>query len=289
MLTQQLVDALLIGGVYAAVGVGFSLIYGVMNIINLAHGSLIMMGAYTTYQMFVSFQLNPFLSIPLAMVIWFVIGYALQRFVLNRVIATGVLMSMILTYGVELILLNVALLLWGADYRTINLPYSNASLSWDGLAIPVLHLAAFGAGLALTALLYLYLTRTRMGRAIQATALNREAARMVGVRVDHVYGVTYGLAAALAAAAGSLLAAVYTITPGMENDYLGKAFVIAVLGGLGNVWGAIVGGLVLALAEGLGVATLGPSYQLATGFFIFVLVLVIRPHGLVGKRFYAEL
>ena len=112
---------------------------------------------------------------------------------------------------------------------------------------------------------------------------------MVGVRVNHIYGLTYGIAAALAAAAGSLLAATYTITPSMEGDYLGKAFVIAVLGGLGNAWGAVVGGLALAVAEGLGITVLGPSWRLATGFFIFVLVLIFRPFGLVGRRFYAEL
>ena len=260
-----------------------------MNIINLAHGSMIMMGAYTTYSLFRIAGIDPFLSIPISVAIFFLVGFMAQKYIVNRIMMTSVLMSMLMTYGFELILVNFVLVVWKGDYRSVITGYSQAAFVLGDVVIPYVRVAIFIVGFLLTLLLYLFMTYTKTGNAIRATALDKEAALLVGVDIKRVYALTYGIASALAAAAGSLLPVVYTISPAMEGPLLGKAFIIAVLGGLGNTTGAIVGGLTLAIAESLGVVLLGPSYQVAVGFFMFLLVLVFRPHGLVGKKFYAEL
>ena len=288
-MAQNLINALLLGGIYALIGVGFSLIYGVMNIINLAHGAFIMLAAYVTFWLFTLYGIDPFASILVTMLIFFVIGFLIQKYVINLIIKSSALMTMILTYGFELLAVNVALYLWNADYRAVTPSYSGLGLNLNGIIIPYIKLGIFITAALLTILLYIFMHRTRTGNAIQATSLNKDAARLVGVDIGHIYAVTYGISAALAAAAGSLIAAVYTISPSMEGPFLGKAFVIAVLGGLGNISGAIIGGIVLALAETFGVVVFGAAYQQIVGYVLFLLVLIFRPHGLVGKRFFSEI
>ncbi|MCL5264246.1 MAG: branched-chain amino acid ABC transporter permease [Chloroflexi bacterium] len=286
---QQLVNALLLGGIYALVGVGFSLIYGVMNIINLAHGALIMLAAYTTFWVFQLYGVDPFASIVISMALFFVIGFILQKYIVNRVVGQNVLMTMVLTYGFELIAVNFALYFWHADYRAVNPTYAGTGLEIGDVVVPYIKLGILTVAIVLTSLLYLFMTRTKIGNAIQATSLNKDAAQLVGIDIQYIYSFTYGLSAALAAAAGTLIAIVYTVTPSMEGGFLGKAFVIAILGGLGNSLGAIVGGVVLALAETFGVVVFGAAYQQIVGYVIFLLVLIVRPCGLVGRRFFSEL
>jgi branched-chain amino acid transport system permease protein len=286
---QELLNAVLIGGIYASIGIGFSLVYGVMNLLNLAHGAVIMLAGYVTFWLFTAAGLDPFLSIPVTMAVFFAVGYGLQRFLINRILGASVFMSLILTYGIDLVIVNVVLLVWKTDLLAVTPAYAGASWAVAGLVISKIRLAIFAMSAALTALMVVFLDFTRIGSAIRAAALDREAAELVGVDTPHVYAVTYGLSSALAAASGSMLATIYTLTPTLDGVYLGKAFVVAVLGGLGNISGAVVGGLVLAFAESLGVVLLGPSYQEVIGFGIFLVVLVVRPYGLVGRRFYAEI
>lgn len=288
MSPQVLVNGLLLGGIYAAVGVGFSLTWGVLNIINIAHGAMVMLGAYITFLLFSSFGVDPFLSIPASMLVLFLLGYALQRVLINRVIPHGVFMTLVLTFGLSLFLIDLALLLFSSDYRSVTPSYAGSGLSVGGVIVPYQRLGAFLISILIVALLNVYLGRSKTGRAIRATALNRQAAQLVGVDIARIYAVTFGIGAALAGAAGSLLAVTITITPFMGNVFIGKAFVIATLGGLGTVQGALIGGLVLGLAESLGAALIGPSYQQAIGFGILLLVLILRPEGIMGKQFFAE-
>lgn len=285
---QSLVNGLLLGGVYACVGIGFSLVWGVTNVINLAHGALIMLGAYVTFWAYRGLGLDPFLSLPLAMVVLGALGYAIQRYLVNFVVKSGVFMTLILTFGVQLILIDTALLLFSGDYRAVTPSYSGAGFEAGPVVLPYIRLAIFGVGLLLTLGLHLFMTRTRTGNAIRATALNKDAALLVGVDIGRIYAVTYALGAALAGAAGALLSTLYTITPVMGQPLLGKAFVIACLGGLGTMWGSLVGGLILGIAETAGASIIGPAYQQAISFGLLVLILVIRPEGIVGKKFYAE-
>lgn len=288
MSAQVIVNGLLLGAIYAAVGVGFSLTWGVLNIINIAHGATVMLGAYVTWWLFTSFGLDPFLSLPISMAATFVLGYVLQRYLINRVIPHGVFMTLVLTFGISLLLIDLALIAFTGDYRSVTPWYAGAGFNLGGVIVPYQRLGVFVTSLLLVAGLNALLNSTKLGRAIRATALNRQAAQLTGVDIYRIYAITFGIGAAMAGAAGSLLSATQTITPVMGNTFIGKSFVIATLGGLGTVQGALVGGLVLGLVESLGSALIGPSYQQAIGYAILVLVLVFRPEGIMGRQFFAE-
>lgn len=285
---QSLVNGILLGGVYACVGLGFSLVWGVTNVINLAHGVMITLGAYVTFLAYHQFRLDPFLSLPLAMLAMAGLGWVVQRYLVNFVVKSGVFMTLILTFGLQLVLIDSALFLFSADYRAVTPSYGGTGFEVGTVVVPYTRLAIFGISLGLTYLLHLFMTRTRTGSAIRATALNKDAAQLVGVDIGRIYAVTFALGAALAGAAGSLLSTLYTITPVMGQPLLGKSFVIACLGGLGTMWGSLIGGLILGLAETVGAATIGPAYQQAISFGLLVLILAVRPEGIVGKKFFAE-
>jgi branched-chain amino acid transport system permease protein len=288
MSPQVIVNGLLLGGLYAAVGVGFSLVWGVMNVINITHGSFLMLGAYVSYWLFRLYHVDPFLSLPAVMLLMFGLGYLLQRYIVNAVVKTGVFMTLIITYGMNLFFVNLALLLWKGDYRSVTPEYAGTGLQIGGLIIPYIRLVAAVLAVVLTLLLQLFLSRTRVGNAILATALNKNAAQLVGIPIGRIYAITYGIGAALAGAAGALMSAIYVITPFMGEPFIGKAFVVACLGGLGTATGAILGGVVLGLAETIGGAIVGPSYQEAISFIVLVLILIVRPEGIIGRRFFAE-
>lgn len=289
MSLQTIVNGLLLGGMYAAVGVGFSLVWGVMNVINIAHGAMIMLGAYTTYWMSRLLGIDPLLTVPVSLLLFFGIGYLIQKNVINFVVKTGVFMTLILTYGLNIFLINVAYVLWKGDYRSLSTAYAGQGIDLGGVVIiPYGRLLIAAIALLVTYLLHLFLTKTKTGNAIRATALNKEAAQLVGINIGRIYGITYGLGSGLAAVAGSLMSSVFVITPVMGQPFIGKAFAIACLGGLGTMMGAVVGGLVLGLAETIGAAIIGPSFQNAIGFAVLVLILVLRPEGIMGKQFFAE-
>jgi branched-chain amino acid transport system permease protein len=287
-MSQAIVNGILLGGVYTCVGVGFSLLYGVMNVLNLAHGAFGMLGGYVTYWMFTLTGLDPFVSLPVSMAALFALGYLLQRYVLSRLSGANVFMLMLLTFGLSLILANVALSLWSADPRGIRQSYAGSSFDIGSIAIPYVRLAVFVIGLALTGALALFMNRTRTGQAIQATALDRYAADLVGINARAIFAITFGISAALAGAAGSLIAMTSPIDPQMGTDLTIKAFIVAVLGGLGGVYGALVGGIVLGVAELAGAQLFGLSYQTAIGLGLLMIILAVRPQGLVGKQFFAE-
>ncbi|OHD21671.1 MAG: hypothetical protein A2064_10330 [Spirochaetes bacterium GWB1_66_5] len=286
MLPQAIVNGLLFGSVYATIGIGFSLVWGVMNIINVAHGSFIMIGAYLSYTLFALYGLDPFLSIPPVMAVLFLLAYAIQKYVLNRVVRGSVFITLTFTFGLQILIANLCLLLWSADSRSIKLPYSSAGWQIGGLVIPLVRLGIFGVALLLTGLFYLFMRRTRTGVAINATALNFEGAKTVGIDVYNIYAITFGVSAALAGAAGCLISPIMSINPFGGGPLVAKAFVIAILGGLGSTVGALVGGLALGLVETVGTVFISSSFQELLGFTVLVLVLVFRPQGLMGKRFY---
>ncbi len=285
---QLVVNGLLLGGLYAVVAMGFTLQYGVMNVLNVAHGAFIMLGAYATYWAFVYLRLDPFLGAVLAGVVLYFIGYLTQRILINRVISTGIFMVMLLTFGLDMVVTNAGLLAWSADYRAINPPYAGTRIELGSVAVPVIRLGVLVAAGALTGGLFLFMNRTMLGRAIQAVALNKYAAELVGIDLNRIFQIAFGLGSALAGVAGGLLATVYTFSPQLGAAWVTKAFVITVLGGLGNMTGAILGAIVLGLAEVLGAQIIGPSYSQLVGFVLMVVILVVRPQGLVGKRFFAE-
>ena len=288
MSLQVVINGLLLGGLYACVAMGFSLVYGVMNIVNVAHGALIMLGSYVTYWLFYFYGVDPFLSIIPAMVALYVIGYIIQRFFMNRVLETGPFITLILTFGFQWLLINSALVAWTGDYRAVTPSYAGRGFTFGSLIVPYARLGVLLVAIASTVVLQLFMSRTKLGNAIKATALNREGAQLCGVDINRIYAITFGIGAALAALAGSAATMVYTLTPWIGQPLLGRAFVVTVLGGLGSFIGPLVGGLILGLAETIGAATFGTSYQEAISFIILVLILAIRPQGVFGKRFFGE-
>jgi branched-chain amino acid transport system permease protein len=267
------------------VGVGFGLVWGVLNIVNLAHGALVIIGGYITWQLFSAFGLDPFLTLPVDAVALFVLGYALQRGVINRVIRAPLLFTFLLTFGLNLVLVNILLLVFGPDFRSVNPAYSGQGLELGGVVIPYVRLISLGAAVLLAAGLAFVLNRTRIGLAINAIAADRDAAQLVGIDLRHAYAVTYGLGAACAGVAGGLIALIQAITPTAGEPYTLRAFVVVILGGLGRVSATVVGGLAFGLVEAFGqsIPGSGSVFANAIAFGLMVLVLVTRPQGLMGR------
>jgi len=285
---QVLINGVLLGGLYACAAIGFSVIWGVMNLINLAHGSMIILGAYITYVINSATGLDPFLTIPISGAALFLLGFMVQKYLINHVIEGSVFMTLILTFGLDLLLVNMTLLLFTADFRSITPSY--AGLAWEigTIRVPYTRLGVFFFALALTLILSLLMNRTKLGNAIKATSFDKDAAGLVGVNVFQVYAITFGLGAAMAGMAGSLISVLHSFSPVLGGTFTMKAFVIVVLGGLGSVPGAIVGGLILGITENFASVLLEAGYKDAISFILLVAILVLRPRGILGKQFFAE-
>lgn len=276
------------GGLLALVAVGFSLVWGVMNVINLSHGALAVTGAYLAWQLNVHLGLDPFLAVPVVAVVLFGLGYVIQRGLINLVINAPIFLTLLLTFGLSLVILNALQLLFTPDDRTIDTSYASQSFVVATVNIPYGRLAACGLAVLITFALAAIMNRTRLGHAISATGMDRGAARLMGIRARHVYAVTFGISAALAGVAGTMIATVGSFNPTTTPGQLTlDAFVISVLGGLGNTYGALAGGLVLGVAESVGGLLLTGTWVNAIAMAVLIATLLIRPSGLIGKAQYS--
>lgn len=282
---QHVVNGILQGSILALVGLGFSMVWGILNIINLAHAALIMLAAYATYFLWQGLGLDPFVSLPLTMLALFGLGFVLQRFVINRVMQASILTTFLLTYGIEALLVNLALRFFSANFRQTKPPYANQSLALGTLHLPYTQLGALVIALMLTLLLWRFLDSTRIGNSIRAVGQDRVAARLMGIDIPTTYALTFGIGAALAAAAGALLSTSSGFSPGTFDIYNVLAFSVVVLGGLGSIPGALLGGLVFGLVYEFG-GTYFLSQRDVLIFAILIVVLVVRPTGLLGKEGY---
>ena len=283
-LVQSLVSGVLTGSLYAMIGVGLTVIFGVMRIINLAHGEMVMLGMFGAYWSWTLWKVDPFLSAILWVPLLFVAGMLAYRFLVATVVPGGELNTLLYTAGLSLLVANLALFLWTGDYRTLNLPYAVQPFRPLGIAVPVPLFIAFVLAALVTLGLYLFLSRTDTGRAVRATSQDREAAALMGIDVDRIATITFGLGTALAGAAGVLLVPSLYLYPTVGEILVVKCFVIVVLGGLGSIPGAIAGGVLLGLVESLGAVYVSVAYKDTIGFVIFLLVLLFRPQGLFGTR-----
>lgn len=275
------------GGLLALVAVGFSLVWGIMNVINLSHGALALTGAYLAWWLNLRLGLDPVLTIPVVAICLFGLGYVIQRGLINLVINAPIFLTLLLTFGLNLVILNIIQLVFTADDRTIETTYASQSFAIGDVNIPYGRLAAFALAVVVTLLLVAMMSRTRLGRAIGATGMDRGAARLMGIRSRHIYAITFGIAAALAGIAGAMVGIVGSFNPTTTPIQLTfDAFVISVLGGLGNMYGALAGGLVLGLAESLGGLLLTGTWVNAIAMGVLVLTLVVRPSGLLGRAQY---
>jgi len=282
MLLQGIVSGLLSGGVYAMVALGMALIFGVMRVINVAHGTLLMLGGYATYWLFALYGLNPFLSLLISFPLLFVVGLLLQRFFVSRVVGAPELSSLILTFGLSIFITNVAVMSWTSDYRSVE--FLTGSFLLGPIAISKPRLVTFGFALLITVAAFVFLNKTKTGKAIRATSQHRELAQVCGINVRRIDLITFGLASALAGAGGSLISVMYSIFPEMGRGYVFKSFLVIVLGGAGNYPGAFLGGLLLGVVEGLTSLLLTAQLSEVIAYVLLVLVLLIRPTGLLGGR-----
>jgi branched-chain amino acid transport system permease protein len=282
ILAQAVVNGLLIGGVYALVSIGVTLIFGVVKIVNFAQGEFVMIGMYISYFLATYWGIDPLLSLFVSMPVLFVIGMLLQHFLIRRVLGLGDMPQIFLTFALSLFLLNVALLLFTANYRTVETPYSEAAIHLGPIYIAVAKLIAFAVAMALSAALWVFLRATDLGKAMRAAAQNRDVAMLMGINPDRVFAVAVGVALALAGAAGSLLMPFYPAYPLVGQVFVLMAFVAVVLGTLGNVVGALIASLMMGVAESLGIQFVGADSGLIVVFAMLLLTLAIRPSGLFG-------
>jgi branched-chain amino acid transport system permease protein len=283
LLAQILVNGILLGGLYAVMAIGLALVWGVLNIVNLAHGAFIMLGAYASWYLYTDAHIDPFLGLPITAIGMFALGYLLQRGLLNLVVRAPMFNTLLITFGLEVVITYLAQIAFSADFRTINPSYAGNSWQLGPVTLPVARSAAFLVAIVLTLGMWLFLLHSRLGRAIRATAQNLVAARLYGVEPRHLYAMTFGLGIALAGAAGGLYGTVSQINPYIGASLTAKSFAISIIGGLDNPLGVIVGGLFLGVVESLTMLYVGPTFADVASFGILLLVLIVRPSGLLGR------
>jgi branched-chain amino acid transport system permease protein len=280
---QALTSGILLGGFYAVMVLGFSVIWGVMGVINLAHGEFLMIGAYFAWFLFRQFGIDPFLSLIIVIPVMFLVGYALQKVLINRVVERPHLISLLVTFGLSIALANLFKLIFSANPRTVSVAY-NGSVALGGITLPIVKTIIMVLALVIMLSLFLFLQYTRLGKSIRAAAQNKNAARIVGIEVGEVYAITFGICIALTAAAGAMISTTNPIFPFMGPPFALKAFTITALGGLGRIPGALLGGVLLGVIE-LMVATyvpgIGTNLGIAVSFILLVVILVVRPQGLL--------
>jgi branched-chain amino acid transport system permease protein len=281
---QLLANGVVLGTLYACIAIGFSLVWGVLNVINMMHGSFIILGGYLTYFAWYYLGVHPVLALPAVAAVTYCLGYVLQLLLINKVVSSPVLTTLTLTFGLDMILYNMMTVYFTATPRRVSLDLGRIEAL--GVTMPVDRLLGMALALLLTAILFIVMRGSTIGRAIVAVRMDREAAALMGIRVNNIYAITFGIGALMAGAAGAVFAMVFPITTNLTGVFLGKAFVICVIGGLGSVSGALVGGLALGIIESYGGYYLGPQNAITLGFVIMLVLLVVRPTGLVGVKGY---
>jgi branched-chain amino acid transport system permease protein len=280
---QSLISGILVGGVYALIGIGLTIIFGVMRVINFAHGDLLMLGMYATFYLFTVGKVDPFVSILITIPIMFILGGLLQKFLINKILGALPQNQILLTIGLGLVMSNSMMLAFTSDYKILTTTYSSSSFNVLGISVSTPLAISFSITVAITLALYWFLLKTDTGQAIRATAQDREAAQLMGINVKRMSIIAFGLGAALAGTAGALISPTYYIFPQVGSAFTLKAFVITVLGGMGSIVGATLGGVLIGVAESVGGVYLGSGWKEVIVFVLFLLVLLFKPSGLFGK------
>jgi len=284
ILFPSILNGVTTGAVYALIALGLTLIYGVLHIINFAHGASLMVALYAVYLLKRHLGIDPYLALPLVVPAMFALGYALQRVVINRASHGKDENILLVTLGLSIVLENLALMVFKSDTRTIETAYTLTTVQIGPAFIALPKLVAFGGALVASALLLLIVTRTDVGRAIRAVAREKQGARLVGIDVEHVYAMCFGIGLACLGAAACFLLPAYYVNPQVGSGFVLVAFTIVVLGGMGSFAGALLGGLLIGVVESLSGLLLGESLGQIGIFAIFIAVLLLRPQGLFGAR-----
>jgi branched-chain amino acid transport system permease protein len=283
-LLQHLVNALILGGTYALLGIGLTLIFGIMRVVNFAHGELYAFGAYMMYLWVMVLGANFYLALPLAVLLGVGLGALMELVLLRRLQGADIDTTMLVMIGASMVLQNTEQLAWSGIAKSIDTPFPSAPLVLGGVSVSWNRLFVFVVALALIAGSYALINRTRMGKAMRATFQDRETAALMGVDIRAIHTATFALGSGLAAAAGALLGPVFVVTPTMGDLASVKAFAIVILGGLGSIPGATIGGFILALMEELGAGYVSSGYRDAMGFLLIIAILMLKPTGLFAQK-----
>lgn len=288
VLTQQLILGVLVGGLYGLAAAGLSLTFGVLRVLNVAHGELLMLGGYGTFWLFALWQVDPFLSLlgvgPALFVLGLFLYWALFQFVVKAHEEVRIKNSLLIGFGLTLVFHTLAIRLWTADERAVTTDYAGAVIKIGVFAVPLVRLASLVLAFFVLTALHLFLAKARWGRAIRATAEDWEAAALMGIPVGRTYLLAFALGTALAGIAGGLVSVSYSISPSIGMEWTLKALIVVVLAGLGSLFGSFAGGILLGLAEAMSVVFLGGPYREVVGLILFLIVLLVRPQGLFGDR-----
>jgi branched-chain amino acid transport system permease protein len=277
---QVLISGIMLGGIYALVSMGLTMIFGVVRIINFAHGEILMISMYAVYILSASLGMDPYVSILVTIPLFFLVGIIVQRILIQPIQDAPATVKIFSTLGLSMILSNFALMIFKADYRTVNTSYSTSIITLSGVNISVPRLVAFCVALVIALIMYQFLTKTDIGKQIRSVSQNRQAAMLMGVNVKKIYMLAFGLGTALVGVAGSLLMPMYFVYPTIGVLFGSVSFIVVVLGGLGNMFGAFMGGLIIGLVESLTGAYIDPALKEVFYFVIFISILMIKPSGL---------
>ncbi len=282
---QVVVWGLYAGCIYILLATGLNLIFGVMKVVNFAHGQLLMIGAYVTFSFFVLTGFNPYVLLAASVPILIIIGVSIERLCFRPIMGTGKLNEIFISIGLIYILENVAAMIWTDEWKVIKSPFEAITVSVGSMKIPIDYIIIIVTTAVILVALYLFLKKSRLGLAVRATSQNRKAAMLVGINVERMDMLSFGIGAGLAGAAGTL----WVVSGQVFNPYMGsvpavKAFAIVIIGGLGSIPGAIIGGLLLGIAENFTVFTIGGAWKDAIAFLILIIVLVLKPTGLFGEK-----
>jgi len=283
ILLQTLFSGLLIGLVYALVAVGLTMIFGVMDIVNFAHGEFLMFGMYASFWLFSLYRLDPMFTLPLTALMLFALGAAVYQTVIRRIIHASMLSQIFTTFGLMILFRGIAQFLWKPDFRSIEGSLVSGAVTVGALRFGVPQIVAGAGAILATALIWWFLDRTRLGAALEATAADREAAQLMGIPVQRMFTVAWGIGAACAGIAGALLSTFYPVFPEVGANFILIAFVVVALGGFGSVTGAFLAGIIVGLVEVVGGFLIGPQLKLALVLLLYLLVVLLRPQGLLGR------
>ena len=281
---QLIVSGLLIGGLYALMSVGLTLMFGVMRIVNFAHGEFIMFSMYITFWIVMLSGISPYTALPLTAVLMFLFGSAVYILIIRRTLSSPMVVQIFATVGLGLLLSNGSLVLWTADYRMLQSKIGSEILRVGGVQIGMASLTAFAVATVVALSLFAFIAFTYTGKAIRATVQDRTAAQLVGINIDRVFMFTFALGTMLVGIAGVLLTPVYPIYPTVGLNFGLVSFVVVVLGGMGSLPGALLGGLIIGMVETLSGYFIDTGLKQAVYFFIFIMVLIFRPNGLFGQK-----
>lgn len=288
MIAQVIAYGIVVGALYGLVAIGLALLFGVARYLNITHGSFMMMGGYVSFWLFTLWHVDPFASVPLVMLVMFLIGLILYKTLFSPLskLPEGLKInnSMLITFGLLWVLDNAGILLWTSDMRRVTPSYFGAMFEIFDVRLPFIGLGVIGLALLVVFALHLLLTKTYFGKSVRATTQDWEAAKLMGINIDRTYLVTCGIGVALAGVAGTAIALMYSITPGGGLEWLLIALIVLVLAGLGNIKGILIAGVMLGLVEAVSVYVVGAPYRAAVGLAIIVLVLMFRPQGLFTRR-----